>query len=421
MCDTMVALGPATAAGSVIFGKNSDREFDEAQYLTVIPAARHPSGSRIKLTYVTIDQVPETYAVLLSKPHWIWGAEIGANQHGLVAGNEALFSRMEASAEPGIIGMDYLRLVLERARDVNEAVLVLTDLLRQHGQSGYCGFRRPLTYHNSFLLADASSAKGGETVDREWVVKKVESQLAISNAMSIGERFEQSSDAVVSKAVIEGFHNPGESFSFKQAYADRSREPSGRFRMQRANALLANCAPRLTVSDFFRILRDHQEGEPLPGRATGPRLCAHTRESPLGQTTASWVSSINPHLTIHWVTGTAAACTGVFKPVVLQAGLPAHGVIPGPDPDPRSLWWRHERLHCALDAAMPALRADYLDARDALERRFITTLETGPSASNEESLHTLRELTECCWRQALQFENDWLGLLETAIASKGTG
>ena len=36
MCDTMVALGNATADGSVIFAKNSDREANEAHELVLI-------------------------------------------------------------------------------------------------------------------------------------------------------------------------------------------------------------------------------------------------------------------------------------------------------------------------------------------------------------------------------------------------
>ncbi len=140
MCDTMVALQNATADGSVIFAKNSDREPNEAHELLLVPAADHEEGSVVHCTYVQVPQVAHTYQVLLAKPFWIWGAEIGANEMGVVIGNEAVFTRVPYDKQPGLIGMDFIRLALERANSARAALDEIVRLLELYGQAGNCGF-----------------------------------------------------------------------------------------------------------------------------------------------------------------------------------------------------------------------------------------------------------------------------------------
>ena len=143
MCDTMVALAGTTAQGTCLFAKNSDREPEEAQAVEIIPGRRYAPGDTVRATYITIPQVERTWTVLLSRPFWIWGAEMGANEHGVVIGNEAIHAVIPPSEEPGLIGMDLLRLALERAQSAAEAVDVITFLLERHGQGGSCGFKEP--------------------------------------------------------------------------------------------------------------------------------------------------------------------------------------------------------------------------------------------------------------------------------------
>ena len=62
-------------------------------------------------TYIEIDQAPKTHAVILSKPAWMWGAEMGANEHGVCIGNEAVWTKLNSDDDltERLLGMDMVR------------------------------------------------------------------------------------------------------------------------------------------------------------------------------------------------------------------------------------------------------------------------------------------------------------------------
>lgn len=364
MCDTLVTI----TDDGVLFAKNSDRDPNEAQYLDWVPAADHAPGTRMKATWIEIDQVPHTHAVLLSRPWWIWGAEMGANEHGLVIGNEAVFTRGHREPADGLIGMDLLRLALERAVTAHDAVGVIVGLLEAHGQAGSCSRAHPkFSYDNSFLVADPDGAIVLETAGRQWATEEVRSGArSISNSLTIA--------------------------GFAEAHADpvRTRVAQGRSRRARTQA---SATTATGVVDLFAALRDHGPTglpvySPLNGALAAP--CAHAGGILTStQTTASWVADLRT-TPRHWVTGTAAPCTSVFKPV--QVDQP---VDLGPTPtdrfDDRTLWWRHERLHRASMIDPAALLPRYRHQRDLLETAWVAD----PPASETAFEHA--ERLEAAW------------------------
>jgi secernin len=189
MCDCLVALPATTDTRATLFAKNSDRPPDEIQRVTWSPP-RRDRGS-LRTTHISIDPHPtETIGCLLSMPSWCWGAEHGVNVAGVAIGNEAIYTTLDPRrAAPALIGMDLVRLGLERAHTASAAVEVITSLLARHGQGGTghdpFGRNGPKAYWSSFLIADPTSAFVVETSASLYAVESVSDVTAISNRTTI--------------------------------------------------------------------------------------------------------------------------------------------------------------------------------------------------------------------------------------------
>lgn len=412
MCDTVVVTPQASADGVMLFGKNSDRDANEAQYLEYAPARTHAVGATLKCTYIEIPQVERTHAVLLSRPFWIWGAEIGANEHGLTIGNEAIFSKVPAQKKPALLGMDLLRLALERADTARQAVDVITSLLGQYGQGGGCSFFHPMYYHNSFLIADPREAWVLETVDRHWAARQVQGIYAISNVLTLGNDFDLSSPNLVSFAVDKGWCKGRDDFDFSRCYSDFLYTTFSASRSRRSCSLknLGSQSGKLTIQHVLANLRDHGEATPgwRPDRgAAGATVCMHESWGPVrvSQSTASLAGCLDPDCPTFFATGTSAPCTSLFKPIWLDAGLPDLGPEPNQHFDAHTLFWRHEQLHRATLEDYPTRISAYRAERDALEAEFVTAALQGrredPSKRGQFSVQ--------CFERAEAAEAAWLG------------
>jgi len=187
MCDCLVALAPATADGVTLFAKNSDRPPSERQRLVWLPPRLDVGPLRVTHIEVAASQV-ETLGAFVSKPDWMWGAEHGVNEAGVAIGNEAIYTTLDPRRfPPALIGMDLVRLGLERAASSREAVAVMTDLLERYGQGGSCHEAADRPSWSSFLVADPTDAWVLETSGREWAAQQVAEVRAISNRTTIAE------------------------------------------------------------------------------------------------------------------------------------------------------------------------------------------------------------------------------------------
>ncbi len=259
MCDTFVALGDATTSSDVVFGKNSDRPKGEIQLVESFRAVK-PAEDKLQCTYIEIPQVDHTFAVILSKPNWMWGAEIGANERGVVIGNEAVWTTQPYS-ESGLLGMDLLRLGLERGESALHALEVIVDLMDQFGQGGNCAENTTMNYHNSYILADKNEAWVLETAGKYWVADKVTNGTrSISNNLSITGKGDLRHPEVVKYMLDGGKIQSEEEFNFKELFSpeENTSSISPLSREGRVRHLCKVHTGKFDIESAKSILRDHE-------------------------------------------------------------------------------------------------------------------------------------------------------------------
>ncbi|MBL8019774.1 MAG: C69 family dipeptidase [Leptospirales bacterium] len=392
MCDTFVAL-PSVTSGNTILAKNSDREPNEAQAIVRFKASEH-SEKTLKTTYIEIPQAKRTFEVILSKPFWMWGAEMGVNEKGVAIGNEAVFTRVPfAKKNNGLLGMDLLRIALERADTAAAAAKCITDHLEAYGQDALSGYYdKNFYYHNTFLIADPKIAIVLETVERHWALKRVTDYRSISNGLTLETDFDDSSKGLREFAEKAGRLTRGGELSFREAFSDRFFTYMGMCTVRRkVTEGGVERSSKLGAKGAMQILRSHgaHDGPKFsPTKSSMGSVCLHAK-GPVtpSQTTGSMVAELRSdgkHTV--WLTGSAAPCLSLFKPVYFGGeNLDSLAGNPAASPD-GSLWWRHELLHRRALRDYPRIHKMIREEYDRLEAEFLRKDSAGSATKDRDDL-----------------------------------
>lgn len=369
MCDTLCAVGRRRT----LFAKNSDRLPDEAQVLEALPP--RAGGGTMRTQYLEIEDLGAA-AVLGSRPAWLWGLEHGVNEHRVAIGNEQVWTVDTADPQtPGMLGMDLVRLGLERAHSAEHAVDVMTSLLERHGQSGAADTRKGEAYFSSFLVADPSEAWVLETSDRSWVAKRIGTQqtAALTNRLTLRDDWDRASPNIPPGADFDRWRDSG----VPTLHADR--------RLAASRHCLGAAPPDdLDVGTLVAHLRDH-DGEGPPPQSfvpfgEGVTVCMH-----LGRhqaTTAAMVVDLpaDPEAPVVAWAALGSPCVSVFVPCLAPDVAPvamsqveswerlarlARSTETSPE-----LWARVSASLRAVEAELWAEAAD-LTADPVLWRRFV--------------------------------------------------
>ncbi|KAG2464773.1 secernin-1-like isoform X1 [Polypterus senegalus] len=295
-----VFFPPATEQGQVIFGKNSARPRDEVQEVVYFPSVDHSPGSKIECTYIVIDQVERTNAVVLSRPAWLWGAEMGANEHGVCIANGAVYTRVPAGKTEALLGMDYVRLGLERGSTAKEALDTITSLLEKHGQGGnyYEDGSACHSFQSSFLIVDRTEAWVLETIEKYWVAKRItEGVVKLCNKLSITTHIDAEHPNLRKYAQDQGWWNDVQEFDFSKVFS----LPNEEVALSPCSNQIGNITPQAAIE----LLRDRETGVLV--------------DSDFFLTTASMVSVLpesSSSSCVYFFTATPDPSRSIFKPFI---------------------------------------------------------------------------------------------------------
>lgn len=327
MCDTFCVRH----ARGMYFAKSSDRPIDEPQVVEWF--ASRAGGGDLATQYLSIPDAGSAQ-VLGSRPTWLWGFEHGINEHRVAVGNEKVWTIDDPhQAAPALLGMDLVRLALERAHTAEEALGTITWLLDRHGQGGSAEEHNDEPYWSSFLLVDPIGGWLLETSGRSWVATPVGDGAAISNRLTLTTGWALSSPDVPAGADWDAWRPR----DVPTGLADR--------RLAATRACVRRGGDDLAPADLVAALREHGDGpwgrpgtptaavSPVPGDVhddwSGVTVCMHVRDYQC--TTASLVADLrhdpNEPLRVWACLGTP--CSSAYLPVgVVTSGIRTEAVVP---------------------------------------------------------------------------------------------
>lgn len=407
-CDTF-ALGKDYFTGHQTFlCKNSDRPLGEAQPLLFAAAADHAPGETLRCTHLTLPQAEHTYAVLGSKPYWIWGFEMGANEKGLFIGNEAQGSAARRKARKvcsvwiccvwrSSAPQPPARQLPCSEHSCRSTVRTPTPMCAMTA-----GMKTP-TFSSTPKRSGSWKLQVGSGLQRKSPTglpspTVTPSQTTMTSAQRTWNALP------VTGAIFPRVNR----CTLQRRIPSRApRQSHAVPRWRRMCALISAYKGPLSLQDAKQITRDHHDGEIIAPRfgaccANFISICMHAQDANSSQTAASMLFCHDDVLGMIFRYAPSIPCCSVFLPVYFTGTLPAALAAGDRYYDENSLWWNVERLSMAITADEerfgPDARAALLELEQSLEAKAADAeaqakrlLAAGDKVASD---HVLNDLTQ---------------------------
>lgn len=265
--------------------------------------------------------------------------------------------------ECGLIGMDLLRLALERTASALDAAELIISLIAEYGQDGNCAFDKKFFYHNAFLIADGNDAYVLETAGRHWALKKAGDVCTISNCISITDDYMRADDGVKG--------NFKKQFENKLFTAVAGAENRRRLTMEKI------CENGDPVALMMSALRLHASCDVDVNRSSTSSPCMHAGNLFGDQTTGSYVAETGK---LSFVTGSSFPCLSVFKPLTTKAE-----VLPTDENAALRYWVRRELVNRYIMCGVP-FADEYLRIGRETESKYLAAALAARSEEETEAI-----------------------------------
>jgi len=270
-CDMVVALGSASVWGQSLFGMNVHEASESAGLadswrLRRIAGGCHALDEKVQLANLAIAQTKQTFAVAGVQAEHGWGLTQGVNEQRLAAG-VARWTAKLAPAAAGLTGPELLRLVLERGRNVRQALEVLADLLTRHGLA---------SRGNIFLFVDPHEAIVVEAAAHFWAAFECRQVRAVCDLAMIRQDWQRLAPGLAEHALgQQWWPDDGTKLDFAGSLQQAGPETWPLKRWGRATLMLEQQNGALDGFSLRGLLREHYAATAAASR-TSSRLLSST-------------------------------------------------------------------------------------------------------------------------------------------------